>query len=80
MMPGIEGPEGELHSHDYRLEVVVRDTELDDRGMSLQVWSDVNGPMIGWRDPNQLAVDLVKGIGRALDSFQEFYARPIPHL
>jgi 6-pyruvoyltetrahydropterin/6-carboxytetrahydropterin synthase len=32
-MPGMEGPEGELHSHDYRLEVVIEREELDDRGM-----------------------------------------------
>lgn len=33
LMPGMEGPEGELHTHDYRLEVVVRRAELDPRGM-----------------------------------------------
>ena len=33
VMPGVEGPEGELHSHDYRLDVVVSRTELDERGM-----------------------------------------------
>lgn len=33
VMPGMEGPEGELHSHDYRLEVIVRRAELDERGM-----------------------------------------------
>jgi 6-pyruvoyltetrahydropterin/6-carboxytetrahydropterin synthase len=33
IMPGVEGPEGVLHSHDYRLEVVVERDELDDRGM-----------------------------------------------
>jgi 6-pyruvoyltetrahydropterin/6-carboxytetrahydropterin synthase len=33
IMPGVEGPEGELHSHDYRLEVVVEREQLDDRGM-----------------------------------------------
>jgi 6-pyruvoyltetrahydropterin/6-carboxytetrahydropterin synthase len=32
-MPGVEGPEGELHSHDYRLEVLVEREQLDDRGM-----------------------------------------------
>ena len=32
-MPGVEGPEGELHEHDYRLEVVVEREKLDDRGM-----------------------------------------------
>jgi 6-pyruvoyltetrahydropterin/6-carboxytetrahydropterin synthase len=29
----IEGPEGELHSHDYQIEVVVESPELDESGM-----------------------------------------------
>ena len=33
VMPGMEGPEGTLHGHDYRLDVVVERGELDDRGM-----------------------------------------------
>ena len=33
VMPGVEGPEGELHEHDYRLEVVVEREQLDERGM-----------------------------------------------
>jgi 6-pyruvoyltetrahydropterin/6-carboxytetrahydropterin synthase len=33
IMPGVEGPEGELHAHDYRLEVVIERDELDERGM-----------------------------------------------
>ena len=33
IMPGVEGPEGVLHSHDYRVEVVVEREKLDDRGM-----------------------------------------------
>jgi 6-pyruvoyltetrahydropterin/6-carboxytetrahydropterin synthase len=33
IMPGVEGPEGELHEHDYRLEVLVEREQLDDRGM-----------------------------------------------
>jgi 6-pyruvoyltetrahydropterin/6-carboxytetrahydropterin synthase len=33
IMPGVEGPEGQLHSHDYRLDVVVERDKLDDRGM-----------------------------------------------
>jgi 6-pyruvoyltetrahydropterin/6-carboxytetrahydropterin synthase len=33
VMPGMEGPEGELHSHDYRIDVVVTRDELDDEGM-----------------------------------------------
>jgi len=33
VMPGVEGPEGELHEHDYRLDVVVEREKLDERGM-----------------------------------------------
>jgi len=33
VMPGVDGPEGELHWHDYRLDVVVERHELDARGM-----------------------------------------------
>ncbi|MGH9276912.1 MAG: 6-pyruvoyl trahydropterin synthase family protein, partial [Acidimicrobiales bacterium] len=33
VMPGVEGPEGRLHSHDYRIEVVVEREALDERGM-----------------------------------------------
>jgi 6-pyruvoyltetrahydropterin/6-carboxytetrahydropterin synthase len=37
VMPGVEGPEGELHEHDYRIEVVVGRPELDDRGMVIDL-------------------------------------------
>jgi len=33
IMPGMPGPEGELHEHDYRIEIVVDREQLDDRGM-----------------------------------------------
>jgi 6-pyruvoyltetrahydropterin/6-carboxytetrahydropterin synthase len=33
VMPGMPPPEGEGHHHDYRLDVVVRRENLDDRGM-----------------------------------------------
>jgi 6-pyruvoyltetrahydropterin/6-carboxytetrahydropterin synthase len=33
MMPGMPGPEGQLHDHDYRVEVVVGRERLDDRAM-----------------------------------------------
>jgi 6-pyruvoyltetrahydropterin/6-carboxytetrahydropterin synthase len=33
VMPGLPPPEGERHSHDYRLDVVVRRDELDEQGM-----------------------------------------------
>jgi 6-pyruvoyltetrahydropterin/6-carboxytetrahydropterin synthase len=33
VMPGMEGPEGQLHAHDYRVDVVIERAELDARGM-----------------------------------------------
>jgi 6-pyruvoyltetrahydropterin/6-carboxytetrahydropterin synthase len=32
-MPWMEGPEGEPHAHDYRIELIVGRAELDERGM-----------------------------------------------
>src|ERR1700733_2584182 len=33
IMPGLPGPEGQLHDHDYRIEIVVDREQLDSRGM-----------------------------------------------
>ncbi len=33
VMPGLPGPEGQLHDHDYRIEIVVSREQLDGRGM-----------------------------------------------
>jgi 6-pyruvoyl-tetrahydropterin synthase len=33
IMPGVPGPEGQLHDHDYRIEIVVDRERLDERGM-----------------------------------------------
>jgi 6-pyruvoyltetrahydropterin/6-carboxytetrahydropterin synthase len=33
IMPGLPGPEGQLHDHDYRVEIVVGRDQLDGRGM-----------------------------------------------
>src|SRR5256886_15251475 len=33
IMPGLPGPEGQLHDHDYRIEIVVDREQLDDRSM-----------------------------------------------
>ena len=33
VMPGAPGPEGRLHDHDYRIEIVVDREQLDERGM-----------------------------------------------
>jgi 6-pyruvoyl-tetrahydropterin synthase len=32
-MPGMEGPEGELHEHQYRVEVLLERARLDAKGM-----------------------------------------------
>jgi 6-pyruvoyl-tetrahydropterin synthase len=37
VMPGMPPPEGERHSHDYRIEATVRCAELDDRGMGVDL-------------------------------------------
>jgi 6-pyruvoyltetrahydropterin/6-carboxytetrahydropterin synthase len=33
VMPGLPGPEGQLHHHDYRIEIVVNRERLDERAM-----------------------------------------------
>jgi 6-pyruvoyltetrahydropterin/6-carboxytetrahydropterin synthase len=33
VMPGVDGPEGVLHAHDYRIEVTAERETLDDHGM-----------------------------------------------
>ena len=33
VMPGLPGPEGQLHDHDYRIEIVVEREQLDGHGM-----------------------------------------------
>ncbi len=33
IMPGLPGPEGQLHDHDYRIEIVVSREHLDERAM-----------------------------------------------
>ena len=37
VMPGVEGPEGVLHSHDYRVDVVVCKDKLDPQGMVIDL-------------------------------------------
>ena len=37
VMPGVEGPEGERHAHDYRVEVVVGCAQLDERAMGIDL-------------------------------------------
>ncbi len=33
VMPGMEGPEGQRHAHDYKIEIVAERAELDEKGM-----------------------------------------------
>jgi 6-pyruvoyl-tetrahydropterin synthase len=33
VMPGVAGPEGQLHAHDYKVEVIVARADLDGRGI-----------------------------------------------
>lgn len=49
IMPGMPGPEGELHDHDYRMEVVVARSALDQRGMvcDLDELQRVVGEVVG---------------------------------
>ena len=46
IMPGVSGPEGELHAHDYRVEVIVERRELDEiyrrHPMTQDVWISFN--------------------------------------
>jgi 6-pyruvoyltetrahydropterin/6-carboxytetrahydropterin synthase len=37
VMPGLPPPEGERHSHDYRLQVVASREDLDERGMVIDL-------------------------------------------
>lgn len=49
VMPELPPPEGERHAHRYRIEVVVRRAELDERGMvcDLDVLSDALAAVAG---------------------------------
>ena len=40
IMPGLPGPEGQLHDHDYRIEIVVDREQLDAGGetLAVRVW------------------------------------------
>jgi 6-pyruvoyltetrahydropterin/6-carboxytetrahydropterin synthase len=58
VMPGVEGPEGSPHSHDYRLDVLVERERLDDRGMvcDLDVLDDALARVKGVVDGQDLEV------------------------
>ncbi len=58
VMPGMQGPEGELHSHDYRLALVVSRRELDERGMvcDLDVVEEALDRVVGVVAGNNLEV------------------------
>lgn len=48
-MPWMEGPEGEPHAHDYRVQLTVRRSTLDERGMvcDLDVLDGALGEVLG---------------------------------
>ncbi|MBA2624000.1 MAG: 6-carboxytetrahydropterin synthase [Acidimicrobiia bacterium] len=37
VMPGVEGPEGQPHEHEYRIDVVASRAALDERGMVIDL-------------------------------------------
>ena len=55
-MPGMPPPEGERHSHDYRLDVVVRRDDLDERGMVVDL--DLLDQALDSREPGVFHVAL----------------------
>jgi len=56
IMPGQPGPEGQLHDHDYRIEVVVNRDRLDERAMvvDLDVLEAAMTELTGWIDGRNL--------------------------
>ena len=56
IMPGLPGPEGQLHDHDYRIEIVVDREHLDDRGMvcDLDVLEVALTELTSWVDGRNL--------------------------
>jgi 6-pyruvoyltetrahydropterin/6-carboxytetrahydropterin synthase len=62
-MPGVSGPEGELHAHDYRVEVIVERRELDERGMvcDLDLLEEALGEIIAEVDGQDLEQIRPKG-------------------
>ena len=64
IMPGLPGPEGQLHDHDYRIELVVDREQLDGRGMVC--------------DLDVLEAALTELTSRVEDRNLEGYAPPTP--
>jgi hypothetical protein len=54
IMPGMPGPEGQLHDHDYRIETVVDRGQLDERGMVCDLV--VVGSAVGLSQPSVIDV------------------------
>jgi 6-pyruvoyltetrahydropterin/6-carboxytetrahydropterin synthase len=56
VMPGMPGPEGQLHDHDYRIEIVVSREQLDDLAMvcDLDILEDALGELTGRIDGRNL--------------------------
>jgi 6-pyruvoyl-tetrahydropterin synthase len=64
VMPGQPPPEGQRHSHDYRLEVVVRRDDLDERGMVVDL--DALGAALRSATGELSGADLDRLIGEPL--------------
>jgi 6-pyruvoyl-tetrahydropterin synthase len=67
-LPWLEGPEGELHAHDYRIEVIVERAHLDERGMvcDLDVLQRALGETVGALDGKDLDVVVEHGEAEAV--------------
>ncbi len=65
VMPGMPPPEGERHSHDYRLDVVVRRDDLDERGMvvDLDVLDQALGDLVRRLDDADLDAIVAPDMG-----------------
>jgi 6-pyruvoyltetrahydropterin/6-carboxytetrahydropterin synthase len=73
VMPGMPGPEGQRHHHDYRIEVVVERQELDKRGMvcDLDLLEEALAGLTGRIDGQDLedAVQPPDGEGVTVEAF-----------
>src|SRR5258705_10472919 len=78
IMPGMPGPEGQLHDHDYRIEVVVDREQLDERGMVCdldvleaaltELTSRVDGRNLEEIRPAEAEAGTLEGFARRVDA------------
>ncbi len=75
IMPGLPGPEGQRHAHDYRIDVVVDREQLDERGMVFD-FGDIKKVVSRWIDDHldhrmilnraDPAVPILEGLGEPM--------------